>query len=722
MSGRVPYGKPRDFSPASMAGGVASEGEIVFGAYEQMRLVDNTNAAGAALEDAYETLRRDIKASTGLEPPGNPLIPDLNGFDPARQSAMMRGELSVELDWQAETVDRQRREFRQWMNDTAAKYPAEAVASWASRDPDQDARELARGADENLARLMDSNPGWSKYAAAFVGGAGGSLRDPLTVGSLALGGGPGAARTIAGRILTVAFKEALLNGGTELAAQPMVQDWRQRAGLPHGFDQAAANTLFAAGLGGVFGLGGRGLYEGVMFSRQRTAAREATAELARGQVAEVSRLAIEGDHRAAAKLLSEIRDELPAEVRGALDAAELDEAIEAARLRELDHLSQQRHDLLLSRAENTARSRELPASLDFDEARVARLVESLAPKPESITDRTGFLAERGDYDRLIADMRAGPAEIELRRRPVAGFLQRLGGIDPASSLAAELRARGIDGRNFPGLFSREGQRIATAAGVVVKPPRQALDNIPHGELPEALRLHMQPGEDGYVRQQDFVDGLEAELKGKPLRTPEDEAAAARVGDFEEHRAYLERNGVDFERMTDAQIKERLAAIDDAERRFMAAGDNEAGISTSETAFLPPGIARRAYTDQVVRDVLRLAGEGVPDDVVRMAVDTHLFAGETLEDAVDFALSTRAGVSKETPPSQFEAIGRDPPEPSGLDDPGKLLDDEDDFNQVLAELDDDFEIPFGDEILSAATMKQRIAETRFLESVVTACKT
>jgi hypothetical protein len=66
---------------------------------------------------------------------------------------------------------------------------------------------------------------------------------------------------------------------------------------------------------------------------------------------------------------------------------------------------------------------------------------------------------------------------------------------------------------------------------------------------------------------------------------------------------------------------------------------------------------------VVRDIIARVGDGVPDDVVKMAADTHITAGETIEDAIDFALSQKTGTPRETPPSQFAELPSDPPIPA-----------------------------------------------------------
>lgn len=706
---RISYGPASNRAPASIGGGVAAGGDIFGAALEQLRLVDNSNAAAAALEDAYAARTRAVLEATGIDL-GNPLFGEQRAFDPEQARLLAGDRFGAVLGGQAERVAAQRQAYADRLKALELQYPDKAAAIRAAEPVERDAEALARAADARLAGLMASNPGWSGYAWAFAGGAVGSLRDPLVVGSLAFGGGPGAARTVAARILTVAAKEALLNGGTTLAAQPMVQDWRRRAGLDHGFDQAVENVLFSAGLGGLFGAAGGGIGElaGGIGRRNAARARVEAFALAHPELGDAARRALTGDTSAAAAMLAEIRDVLPADVRGAIDVAEELAAREAERATELAHISARRHEDLANRAEVAARMRQMPDLIVEDRARINRLTRELAPRADSITDRLGVLGERPDFAATVADLRAGARMDEAARRPMAAFLKRLGGVDPGSPIAAELRAIGLDSRNAPGLFSRQG--------------RKALDNIPLEELPDGLRVHAGADDgNGYVREQAFVDGLAAELEGRPWRDP-NAAADDTVQNLDDYRRYLEANGVDFERMSDSEIVDQLAAIDDAERRFLAAEPNELGLSTDEVAFLPPGITRRAYTAEIVGEILRRLGDGVGDDVVKMAADTHIVAGETIEDAIDFALGQASG-SRTLPAGDWADLPADlpadPPAPrtdAPIDPP-----EDDAIDWASLEAEGFTQIPFGERTLSLEALKKQIDDTAWLEKVVEACK-
>ena len=687
------WGAPRKVEPLSWGGGVATGPEIWSAAYEQLRLVDNSNAAAAALEDAYGARSRAIKEATGIDL-GNPMAT-------ARRKANMFGPgVSVGFDFFGGGMrDKLRADYEGRLAQLAKERPDAIDIIRPDVSIEKDAEALAKSADDRLATLMASNPDWSSYAWSFGGGAVASLRDPLVQGTLFLGGGVGAARSVAGRVVTVAAKEALLNAGTTLAAQPMVQDWRRRAGLDNGFDEAAQNVLFAAGLGGAFGAVGRGIAEIAGTVGARAAARaqvESFAELHPG-LSDQARRALGGDTSAASAMLLEIRDALPPEVRGAIDAAEELRIRDEQRTAELAHLSASRADDLEARAIVAEQIRALPDLVIEDTPRINRLVRELAPKVASITDREGYIGQSPDFGTTIADIRAMPSREAAARRPVATFLKKQGGVDPDAPIAAELRAIGLTSRNAPGLFSRDGLK--------------ALDNLPYDELPPELKTFFGADDgNGYVREQAFLEGLAAEHEGRPWRLDE---ASDELRSLEDYRRYLEDNGVDFDTMTDDEIRAQLAAIDDAERRFLAAEPNSFGLSTDEVAFLPPGITRRAYAAETVREIISRVGAGVDDETIKLAADTHMMAGETIEDAIDFALSQKAGVPRKLPESYWSEV------------PDQMVPMTDEVTAPEAEAAGvdwaSYEADETLEGLSLEAMKSDIDETRWLEKVVAACK-
>lgn len=657
MAQRLPWSAPQLPASFAGAGGTATPSDVMAASFDQMTFVDNTTAASDSLVEAYEDLRRDVKAATGTDL-GNPMLAPAASLVP--NPLTMFGGAPMATDIVAE----QRLRFQQQVNDLAARYPAEAVKDWAQRDPVQAAEAIARQADEKLGTVMASRPGWDSFVYAFGGAAAGAMRDPVTIGTLFLGGGPGGARTALGRVLATAGTEAAVNAGVEAAMQPWVQGWRAQAGLESGFDQAIANVAFAAGFGGVLGAGGRGALEAVDFAR----------------------------------LTPEQRAAVPPVVRGAIDAGDMLATIDAQRPPEIQP---RRHEDLLTQAELIAHRQPIGAVLEADDVQVNRIVEQLAPSAGSIGK--GYVPRVGDdFAATLDTIRTGdPAGATSSARPVLRYLANIGGVDPASPIAAELRAVGITSRDMPGLFKAGG--------------RQSLDNVPVDQAAEAFpgRADLDDG-NGYVRQQAFLDAaqLEVERKGASFDAVQDE------------RGYWERNGVDFERQDDRQILDRMAAIADAEERYRVATD--AAGDVDEAILLPPGLTRRAYTEQAVREAVKLAGPGVTDDVIRKAVDLHLVERESLADAVDWAMSDKAGVSRQLPAPALEGIGSSPPVPRGdLVDP----DIDDDWGADLDALQewasseglDDIAVPFGDVLMTPAALKAELDKAAALERVVAACK-
>lgn len=184
--------------------------------------------------------------------------------------------------------------------------------------------DLARHADERLAKAMAFRDGVAKWGAVLGGGIAGSLYDPLQVLTLFAGGGAGGARTVIGRIAKTALSEAVVNGATEAALQTVVQDWRKKAGLPNGFQEAMQNVGFAALAGGVLGGGVSGIGEAASKVFKGSARDGAIRALTNApQVDAKIKAAVAGDAGQAIEALRPIRQAMPAVVRGALDHAEI---------------------------------------------------------------------------------------------------------------------------------------------------------------------------------------------------------------------------------------------------------------------------------------------------------------------------------------------------------------------------------------------------------------
>ncbi len=634
---RLPWSKP-EFPAGPAAGGVASPGDIMGASFDQMWFVENTTAANDSLVEAYERLRQDIRTATGADL-GNPMItlPEPSFVpNPIETIGRQYG--------QGDVIAQQRLQFQQKLNELAAQYPREAVKDWAQRDPVQDAQRIAREADERLGQMMESRPGWDGTIYQFAGAAGAAMRDPLTIGSLFLGGGPGGARTVLGRVLQTAGREAAINAGTEAAMQPWVQSWREQAGLDHGFDQAISNIAFAAGLGGLFGLGAGGVREAVQF----------------------------------AQLTPEQRQRLAPELRGAVDAGNALGVIEAQRLPDIAPAI---HETRLAQAEAAARHEPLAVPVALDELQVSRILESLAP------ERAAPAEPASSYAATLAAIRAGEplASVSAAQRPVMDFVRSIGGVDPQSPIAQELRAIGITNRDMPGLFKTGGHTD--------------LDNIPASEAQRAFpgRTDIEDG-NGYVSRQAFLDAMEAEQTRARAETP----------GLDAERADWERRGVDFSNPDDDAVLARMAQVSEAEARWAEAGAEA-----------------RLEADSLIRQALEIAGGTAPDAVVRAAVDL-VREGESIRTAMEWALSDAAGINRAMPAAadEFQALGTRPPDPAEDFPPEWAADWDADVTALeewaAAEGLADLGLPFGDDLVSPEQLRSIVEDAETLERVVAAC--
>lgn len=424
------YSDAADDRPQSVATGEAPLFEILTAAREQMRLVENSTAAGEALTRAYDQRIRDIEAATG-ETYQNPMRVDL-------QTQVFEQKRNPTYSFETGNETREAKiagaidGFNTWLADVAKRHPDKAAVIAVDRPVERDAEGLARHADERLAKAVASREGLGKWAALLAGGVAGAGYDPLQVASMFAGGGPGAARTIGGRILAVTAKEAAVNALAEAVQQPQVQAWRKQAGLPNGMEEAVKNVAFAGLLGGALGGAGQGVAEGIgRFWRVADLDTDAAARvLADAPDANPSlKAAIDGDARAAADLLRPIRDTLPAEARGAIDA------LDAARMADVVRppaASPRVHDDVMAAAMRAAQRSEL-FTHEPDPAQVSRIVDQLVPQTVTATVKG----------------KAGTGETDL-----AEFLMRAGGV---KDFKGELDAIGATkiSRRFVGRLVRE---------------------------------------------------------------------------------------------------------------------------------------------------------------------------------------------------------------------------------------------------------------------------
>lgn len=517
-------------STDTFAGGAATFGEIAAAAYDQMLYVDNTTAAQAAMEEAYDRRNDDVFAATGVKLT-NPVRfggwQNDDGRTPAQRIA----------DWERQ------------LGEAAGRLPDQSAAAPLMRSVESDALEIARRSDAKLARLMESRPGFGKYAAALAGGAGASVFDPVALGSILLGGGPGAVRTVAGRLIATATKEALINGATEAAMQPIVQDWRRRAGLPHGLDEAVSNIAFAAGLGGLLGgagqiigegagrLAGRSLEDATAAAQASPAVPAPIKQALRGEVTPASRAALE-----------EIRPALPPAARGALDAADTIDHLDATRPASL---GMEAHDLNVTAAHRAVDAADIPRfRLDAEQiGRVAREIAGPSAEPGSKPPLSlvEFLAARGGVVDHKGELAAIGAQDLARNRARRGKPDKRVALDAAREAAEEAgyigRAGEVQTTTTADLLDAidaelRGQPVyARADEDQVRAGRQADSQIARLEgTVAAVARHAGPGVDDAILRQaaelaerDGIDPFDA-LESVYVRAESNEAVKAQRGD------------------------------------------------------------------------------------------------------------------------------------------------------------------------------------------------
>ncbi len=441
-------------SHATFAGGMASLADIAGAGRDTLLYIDNANAQHEALDRALEDRIRAIHSATGQKI-NNPLRQADSEWRRAQIerptipnpfTAFTRTER--DMDSLEQLRDRYMADFEQelyTLDERFAEIPKARQAIGAGRPIADDATRIARQADERLGQLMASRPGASSWGAMLAGGLAGSLNDPVTLLSLGLGAGPSAARTAAGRILSIAGKEALINAGTEAVIQPSVQAWREKAGLDHGLDQAISNVLLAGVFGGVLGGGLGAAGEGVRrFIRPRDIERAAgTLREGEGRLSEPARAILADDGLRAADSLAEIRESLPAEARGALDAAE---SVRLADELRPASASATAHDRAIAAADQAINLPDMEAWPGFspDPVQVERVARAIAgtsaPAERGLATEASlvdFLIDRGGVEDFRGELEAvGAGDLS---RPFRGRLVKEGGqsLDYAREAAAE---------------------------------------------------------------------------------------------------------------------------------------------------------------------------------------------------------------------------------------------------------------------------------------------
>lgn len=490
-------------------GGQATLGDIAGASLKDLWYVDNTNASMTALEQAYDDRRAEVKRLTGenLDNPIRQAESDSWAFKLGVPSSIVKpASLNQRMD-----------EFQARLDAIQQQFPDQQAVAGITRSIEGEAANIARQSDQQLATDMQSRPGWSKYLANFAGGVAGSLRDPVQMGLLFLGGGAAAGRTAMQRILWTAGREALINGAGMAAMQPSVQAWRKELGLPSGLGEAARNVAFGTLLGAAFGAGAQGLSEGV----SRLAGPALDAEAARlaedPNVAPAARDMLApapspASAKAAAETLPAIREDLPPAARGALDQAETTAHFDS--LRPAD-IAPDTHDAALAAAGRAAAADapRMPA-FEPDAQQVSRVVDTLLSPPLSSSQEV----VAGGAPELRGTPAQGRAKPATEPQSLASFLIGHGGVQ---DFQGELKAIGADkvSEKFRG-------RLVKDAGMTLDHAREAAAEA--GYLDARYGSAQAAMEKSTVA--DLLDLLDQDLRGKKVYPAGDLPDAAAEAD------------------------------------------------------------------------------------------------------------------------------------------------------------------------------------------------
>lgn len=556
------FEQPRQSRLETHAGGVAGVGDLMRAAYDATLLADNTNSHYFAIDRAYERRIATVREATGrvLENPLKRTDALWREQEIARPQSPFATLRRTEKRSYAQIALEAEAEFSRQLDDAFADRPQDKARLGLDKSVEDEAREFARGASEQLDRLAATRSGAGKWFGILAGSAGASLRDPLQIAMLAAGGGPGAGRTIAARIVNVAMKEALVNAGAEAVIQPAIQDWRARAGLPAGFEEGLRNVLFAGAIGGAFG-GVIGAFGEAISAAARRAnapvagAADATAPAPpRIDGAAPTPMRAETPAGAVPAPAAGARAELPPVARGALDHAE---ALAHAETLRPAGVTPQIHDAALSRALDAAQGGPVRPLTDTAQAeRIALALEpdikvkaARAPKQATLTDfliAKGGIADQGGEVLAVTGgqiarrgkgslVREDGLKLDSARELAAqnGYLDRLYGnpdeatarstiADFLSLLDEDLRAGGV----LPGFAERQDD---VAAGLALSRGRIADDVL-------ALQRAVGPGIDDAtiiralnIARDEGIDPLDA-FERAAMEAPDPDARPQRSGE------------------------------------------------------------------------------------------------------------------------------------------------------------------------------------------------
>lgn len=148
-----------------------------------------------------------------------------------------------------------------------------------------------------------------------------------------------------------------------------------------------------------------------------------------------------------------------------------------------------------------------------------------------------------------AERSAGKQQTFAERSPVLAIIKAKGGARVGSKLDNELRAMGVTPKTHPGMFVKKG-----GIGDV--------DNFVHAE--DEIFASLADDGNGYVDHRDLMEAIRSELAGNPLRTADEQAAAAALDNLDKTTAeWLDQVGLPANAKV-KDVRDHIARVQRAE--------------------------------------------------------------------------------------------------------------------------------------------------------------
>lgn len=303
----------------------ASLGEVFQASVEEQRYRWNVDANLAAYEEAYDRRIDAVFKATGQRHDnpfrvGSAFAARNPGFAAAKGGGM--------VDPHAE--------FQSWLEDLAEQQPDHRDVIAPDRPVLNDAIDLQRRAAAISADTY-GRAGRGAFLAHIGGAFVASLDDPVNLAALAFGPwsivGSGARA-----LLWNAAKVGAINASAEVASYPWVRDWQRQAGLEYSVGELAQHAGAAFLFGAAVDAGGRAIFRGASGLRGEpkpappvgdAADRALDAAAATLPPENVVRRAADGDLEALRETVAATGQAEDPAVRGALNAAVLEDGLEA---------------------------------------------------------------------------------------------------------------------------------------------------------------------------------------------------------------------------------------------------------------------------------------------------------------------------------------------------------------------------------------------------------